>query len=541
MATSSAATVADVICRKKIETEVATVLVHLKKLLRVRNQYRSPLLRLPTEITIHILSFVMENMGSSPVWRSIFATCYHIRTIMCNATILWRKVDLSLGRAAEYVLMKSKGNPLEVVARFNPGDELGTVQRGSVLLHWKDQWVHQGCRLRALAFYGPPSSLPRLSWIFEMSLPCLDRLKFHVIPGIHDDVMSNPIPLQLPTGTPLRELDLRNVTLPWSSDLFTGLRELHLDFRDVTVSIMEDELIRIFEVSPRLESLSLLHFKEVIPADGHQQLSPKRIVRLPALTLLELDNDPKVIGYTLACMDTPALASLKIRSRTSNWDAARSLNYFFPDNRLPKELFSDPPVLKVWRPDQLEEIPFLGFGIGSLEVHFEIDVGDAEATHCATAACFQLVPPSVTTLKLESVELDIEEWRKFFRSHPEVRSIKCTDFHGGPMSRSFWDALAPEEHRYQAILCPRLEYIHCKMYTDEAEQLKLLTICLWHRRSAGFKLRHLKITEPKGWAHTVADIIDSMVEVLEIDFPSKAQQKWGRDCLPYELNKFRIF
>jgi len=211
--------IADDATLKKAEAEVTTVLVHLKQLFRVKNQHRSPLLRLPTEITIHILSFVMEDMGSYPVWRPIFTTCYRIRRIMSDTTALWWKVDVSLGREAEVALMRSQGNPRAMVARFNPWDKRDTIKRESVLIRWRDQWVLQDCRLRTLVFYGSTSSLPHFSWIFKTSLPCLDRLEFHVVPGIRDNVVSDPVALQLPTPTnmQLRVLDLHNAIMPWSS------------------------------------------------------------------------------------------------------------------------------------------------------------------------------------------------------------------------------------------------------------------------------------------------------------------------------------
>ena len=72
---------------QKTGEEVAAVLVHLKKLLRLRNLLRSPLLRLPTETIVRILSFIMADLGSyfySPVWTSIYSTCHRIHRIMCG-------------------------------------------------------------------------------------------------------------------------------------------------------------------------------------------------------------------------------------------------------------------------------------------------------------------------------------------------------------------------------------------------------------------------------------------------------------------------
>jgi len=523
MAIPSTKTVGDAMLRET-EAEVTAVLVHLKKLLRVRNQYCSPLLRLPIEIITHVLSFVMENMGSYPAWHEIFATCYRIRRIMYHATSLWWEMNISLGRQAEVVLTRSEGNPRAVVAQFTPWDEWETITRESVLVHWRDQWELQGRQLHTLAFYGTPSSLPRFSWVFKIALPCLEHLKFHVVSGIRDDIVSGPVAFQLPTNPPLRVLDLRNATLPWSSHFFIGLSELHLDFGDVTVSMTEDELLKILDASPQLERLSLVQIRQTIPSNGHWQLPPKRVVRLPVLTFLKLDNDPGIVGYTLACVDTPALASLEIRSRVSDWDPARSLDYFFPDNRLPRRVFSDPPVLEVARPYPYERTPSLEFSIGSFKVQFDFNDGDLQASHDATAACFRLVPPSVTTLKFELAKLDVQEWKEFLLWHPEVRSIEWTDLQGDPVSESFWDALSPTEDNDPFILCPRLEYILVNEYSN-TEQLKPLLVSLCHRGCAGFKLRRLKITESREWVYTIAGVVRQLVEVLEINYPSKSKQR----------------
>ena len=286
--------------RRHAEAAVTATLIHLKKLLRARDRHYSPFLRLPTGIIIHISSFAMEDIGVYPAWRPIFTTCYHIHRIMCDATSLWWKVSVSLGRDAVDALMRSKGNPRVVVSQFDPWDERETIRGESVLYHWKDQGVPEGHRLHTLEFFGSPSSPPRFSWIFEHSLLRLERLKFRVVLGLYN-VVSDPIAVQLPTICHyVGALNLRNAALPWSSNLFTGLSELHLNYADVFVSPVEDELLRILDASPQLERLSPMQVEEMIPTGGDNLLHPKHIVWLPVLTFLKLDNDSKAVGYILA-------------------------------------------------------------------------------------------------------------------------------------------------------------------------------------------------------------------------------------------------
>jgi len=85
------------------------VLVHVKNLLRLKNRYCSPLLRLPAEVIIHILSFVMEEMQFSYVWKLLFKSCHQIWRIICKTASFWWKVDASLRRNAQVVLMRSNG------------------------------------------------------------------------------------------------------------------------------------------------------------------------------------------------------------------------------------------------------------------------------------------------------------------------------------------------------------------------------------------------------------------------------------------------
>jgi len=221
----------------------------------------------------------------------------------------------------------------------------------------------------------------------------------------------------------------------------------------------------------------------------------------------------------------PALASLEIYSHNSDWDFAQSLNHSFPDDRLSRRLFSNPPIFEVGRRYHYQGIRSLGFRIGSFEVQFDFNVDDTEANHGVTTACIQL---------------DVQKWKEFFRSHPEVRSVEklC----GEPISNSLRDALSPAGDD-QVILCPRLESVMSKMYIDII-QLNPLLICLRYRRAAGFKLRYLRMMERTLWAYRIAEDICPLVEVLELDFPNKLQQKvssifrhaltdsqWGRECL----------
>ena len=92
------------------------------------------------------------------------------------------------------------------------------------------------------------------------------------------------------------------------------------------------------------------------------------------------------------------------------------------------------------------------------------------------------------------------------------------------MSDSLWGALLPAGDEEQVVLCPRLESVVFKAYTDITQLNPLLTY-LRYRRAVGFKLKHLRIMEYTLWAYKIAEDIRPLVEVLEVDFPNKLQQK----------------
>jgi hypothetical protein len=205
--------------------------------------------------------------------------------------------------------------------------------------------------------------------------------------------LQNPATLQLPTDMALRVLDLHNSTLPWSSNCFTGLRELHLQFWFCTadVAMLEDELLGILDASLQLERLSLARMR----VRNNPRLPPNRIVQLRNVVM----------------------------------------------------------------------------------------------------ASIPLVPSSITSLQVNLPRLDERDWRDFFRTHPEVRSIGCSEVVVEPMSKSLWNAPSPVQGGVQDISCPSLGSIYLRVEYKEPQRLASSLNCLRDRKTAGFKLRYLNIDD----------------------------------------------
>ena len=487
---------------QKTRQEVVAVLVHMKKLLRVRNRLSSPLLRLPTETIVRILSFLMADLDRcyfGHIWSSIYSTCHRIHRIMCNATELWWKVDCARSMAAHFTFVRSKGCPRVILSDLRSANDGQLANTEKMLDHWKDEREFRGHRLHTLEFFGTPSSFDHFSWILKHSLPRLDRLKINVTGSFWEDDLPVHVALEFPVNASLRVLDLSNVTLSWSSQshLFNGLRELHLNFgaRSSVVIIPEDELFGILDASPQLERLSLVKVEHEVPVTNGEPDPPKRIIQLPNLMSLKLDNDSLVVKYTLSYMDLPVIASLEIRSGVP-FDIAQTLNNsLFPDDRIPARLFPNPPTFAVRTVDDEGLQASTEIEIGSIKLRFDFPFAQGERGRDVVMSCIPwLVPSSVTTLKLDYTYLDEQGWRDFFTSHPDVRSIECAEFCTMSVSRSLWDGLSPAGEGDTGVPCPRLESISITSYAGDM-LLTPLSDCLRNRQTAGFKLRCLKMTD----------------------------------------------
>jgi hypothetical protein len=499
----------EVTCSEKTDTKFAAATLHLKKLLRAKNWLCSPLLRLPPEIIIHILSYMMEETAHSSVWRPIISTCHHIRKLMCTSNELWRRADFTSDKLAMFAFEWSQGNLEVILADLLVEDD---QQNQNLSLRFcKDNMVLHGHRLHTLEVYGYPYHLPDFSWIFERPLPRLERLRIHFTPSWEEwkgFSLFDPVDLQLPTDMPLQVLDLCGAILPWSSNLFIGLRELHLDFRscDAFVEISEEDMLGVFEASPQLESLSLYQLlSKLHPELGY---TPSRVVKFASLKQLVLDSFPKLVGYMLDHMDVPVIESLKIRSEFSSDEVEPSLNYYFVESNIPGRLFPNPPEFEVW-PDCGDGIyDSLKVNIGNCHIQFDFDMDENEVCSNTIMACIlPMVPSSVTTLRLDYSQLDEDtEWAEFFLLHPEVRSIEVLK--GDPVDQSLWDALSPAKTG-GITLCPKLESI---TLSKQRASTPLLS-CLLGRKATGFGLKCLRL-----WAldETLVRAFSAFVEEIQV-------------------------
>ena len=143
-----------------------------------------------------------------------------------------------------------------------------------------------------------------------------------------------------------------------------------------------------------------------------------------------------VVKYILKCMDLPVINSLRIRSFVSRDTAHAVANLFFPNDRLTVRLFPNPPTFAV-RPIGEDPYTSIGAEIGSVSLRLDFPFDEGElGRNPFMHFILQLVPPSVTTLRLDYTNLEEQGWKDFFAFHPEVRFIECTNRCGAPVSES---------------------------------------------------------------------------------------------------------
>ena len=146
----------------------------------------------------------------------IYRTCHRIREIMCHATGLWWRVDCARKEAAYFIFLRSGGNLRVILFDHRSVLRGWCVGVESLLDHWRVKLRFKGHRLDTLEFCGSSSTFSHFSWILERPLPRVEQLKIHIDDDELMEAPQDPVHLELP-GMPLQVLDLRNVTLSWSS------------------------------------------------------------------------------------------------------------------------------------------------------------------------------------------------------------------------------------------------------------------------------------------------------------------------------------
>ncbi|KAG8919780.1 hypothetical protein FRC01_001114 [Tulasnella sp. 417] len=270
---------------------------------RRRNQEHSRIYQLPHEVFIEITlaatSFALNItdaftlMRVSKYWFDTVAQCRHI----------WSRLDLDTRpQPGVMAMMRALRGPLEIQCEWEP--ELGLdgpvaylstldpTRLRAVVWNWWD-------KAEALHLF----LLRRNAHIIDLAA---DRFKTYS-PQRRFELS--------PEGLCLRHLDLRHVTLPWTSPRLSRLQTLSIqDIRRDEPSI--HDLYRILSLSPALRRIRIRSFQG---ANQEQLATPHPITEpifLPELRSLELVSIPFVIINTLLpLIRAPSCQYLELRPR----------------------------------------------------------------------------------------------------------------------------------------------------------------------------------------------------------------------------------
>jgi len=435
--------------------------------LQARNLIHSPLLRLPYEMVVHILLFIMGNEEPTPTWTPVLLTCHHLCQLILSTPTLWSRIYCTNAENIFKQFEMAAWSPTEIYVntRFSRNEEnIGVVLdrvRGSHLLYRH--------RIHTLNFQGSADTWSHFSWIFDQPLPNLQHLSM-------DPAFA--IPLTDSTRTNLETLSIDVVEIPASLGFFHNLRNLHVRFSVSDRPQTSCQLFAFLNSSPRLETLSYVRLRSP-PRGGDQR---RGVATLSHLSSLTLEAPASEVAFILNHLNLPAIDFLSLKP--PNWESS-DIPLFFQNDILVNRLFKDTQIFP--------HLPGMGFTVRM--TGFELEGNMTSDWKNIIPVMGEMASLSLTELELTRDTMDEGYWSRFARRRPEVRSIVSS--YGAKnycLSKGLWRALLPDRSRSPTVLFPKLESV-----TLKAQHLSMIPPmalrCLRARSEAGFKLKHLVVQD----------------------------------------------
>ncbi|KIO27980.1 hypothetical protein M407DRAFT_22748 [Tulasnella calospora MUT 4182] len=284
-----------------VNEEVVRQSTYLK---RRRNQEHSRIYQLPQEVFVEIMltatsldlkiTDAFTVMRVSKYWFDTVAQCPHI----------WSRLNVATRpQPGIMTMMRTLRGPVEVQCSGEP--ELG-LDGSLAALSTLDP-----TRLRALVWQWSSRTEALHSFFQERNSNIVDLAVDRVA------TLSPQRQLDLsPDGVYLRHLDLRRVTLPWTSPRLSQLQTLSIEelhYEEPSIY----GLYRILRSSPALRHIRIQHFNDA----NQEQLDASRPITepifLPELRSLHLDWVPSIIINTLVpLIRSPSCQYLEIRPQS---------------------------------------------------------------------------------------------------------------------------------------------------------------------------------------------------------------------------------
>jgi len=437
------------------------------------NLIRSPLLRLPYEIVVHILFYVMGNEKRKPTLTPILPTCHYLCQLILSTPGLWGRIYCMPPESILKRFELAAWRPTEIYVHAHTPEEVKTV--GAALKKVRSTRQLHRDKVHALEINGLTHLWPHFSWIFDGSLPNLRHLSISATtgPGI-------AIPLTESIGKNLETLSIRDVRIP-ALHCYYNLRNLRIHFSS-TYNMRPPtlcQLIAILKSSSRLETFSYAR-PDSWPPDTSQ---PRGVATLSHLSSLRLETCTSEVTSILDHLSPPAIDSLYLNPPGFK---PSDIHLFFRNDVLANRLWKGTPNFPHFTSHFVA-------GMGRFQLHGNQDTDWKEVF----SVIREMVPLSMTELGIARDTLDEGYWREFARRRPEVRSIVSSygPENYGP-SKGLWCALLPD-CRHPITLFPKLESV-----TLKGEHLStippMVLHCLRMRSEAGFKLKRLEVQDTSG-------------------------------------------
>ncbi|GBE84658.1 hypothetical protein SCP_0606370 [Sparassis crispa] len=481
-----------------------------------------PVNRLPNEILGEIFVILRSldySNNISPVgmaWLRVTFVCQYWRGIALGMPSLWSSIDVT--RDLEFCRLYLQRSQNTLIDIHYPRDMLVRCRCSThnvtgiivmVLPH-----AH---RIRTLELGTMDKShLLELFAALTIPMPHMEALELLRDDGWDDLTPFNPPRDQFPA---LRSIALNPACIAWSSPLLSRLTNLELYYRTSDKLLSMNTFLDMIQASPDLQSLVLWHAGPNVGAS-----KDTRIVSLPQLRVIHLEDTSRTISSTLAHLAIPARAFLKIRIL-----AHREFGHPLPD--LIHDIF--PPDTSAL--DNLKSIRHVNltgehnhFSISAFDgpggryqedmrlrvyvTYNNIDLSPLVPT--ALPALAAMFGPSVVGLNVEGeYDLTEEQWRDTLTCWPDLEYIHV--LLGGDV-RSLFEALRlPPVGFSTGIPSPRLkDILVCRVSSGSIEHsFRIIIACLEARLAQGTRLEELTLRDGL-WTDNPGDGFKAKMETL---------------------------
>ncbi|KZT09457.1 uncharacterized protein LAESUDRAFT_748109 [Laetiporus sulphureus 93-53] len=462
----------------------------------------APINSLPEEVLIEIF-YIVAKTSIADIVR-ISRVCRHWRAIALASPKLWTNITLTkLPRAATF-LRRSKNVALtyhiERIERTNSHRIDERQLRRAVA----------PARMRCLkASLFDAGDMDQLISTLDSPAPYLQELSLRLLKADNYTIELGLETIQTLFGdsTPsLRSLTLKQISISWTSGLYSNLA--HLSVTDLSQEWLPsvDRFLEVLVQCPSLQTLDIQCLRDELPIiyEG-QPASRAQRVQLPLLENLTFSYVPK--GWLASVLDGVSLTSRTVMKLLALHDTEDRMRPYtmLPENRSHLPLFSNTRRFEIFSSEERLVIqlhqdastPFIEPSC-TIELHDIIP----EVAFANAFSCFSLNDVEALVLCEPSPSSAIatkQQWTSMLREIPNLSSIRIIDFDSNVLSALLKALRMPGEGGLR--ICPQLKHLDIVGVSETTDELKNeLVECVRFLSSAGCPLETVELMDLKGWS-----------------------------------------